>query len=120
MKESDEKASRNLVGKNIVRLSQVSGSEFGVATPLLNGLCGSIEMTAESGIAWWPGRYDLRQTWAQDGNIGSGIEERDAQPKRRYSVAMFPRQAFDEAVQTQTPQLVSHPALGDGAGIEAQ
>ena len=33
---------------------------------------------------------------------------------------MFPWQALDEAVQTQTPQLISHLPLGDGAGIETQ
>jgi len=36
-------------------------ASFGVATPLFNGLCGLIEMTAQMRIAGWLSRNYLRQ-----------------------------------------------------------
>lgn len=56
-------------------------------------------MAAETGIARRLSRNDLRAA-SQHGNIDSAIEERNAQHERRYSIAMFPGQALDEAVQT--------------------
>jgi hypothetical protein len=41
----------DLVEKNIVHLSQVSGGEFGFSTPLLNCRRGFVEMQAQWGVA---------------------------------------------------------------------
>ena len=43
-------------------------------------------------------------------------EERGAQPELRHLITMRPREAFDEAMQAEPPQVVGHPAGGDRLG----
>src|SRR5262249_38608374 len=93
--------------------------------PLLFAAGCDFRFETVKGVAQWGGdggclRHDLREFGSQQVGIGAGKEERDAQAVRRELVAMAVGNALDDTVQTEPPQIVSHPSGGVMGWIQTQ
>jgi len=80
----------------------------------------TVKGVAKRGVAGWPARHDLSEFWTQKAGVGSRKEEGNAQTRRGNVIAMAFRDALDQAVQTETAQVVGHASHGVLGWVETQ
>ena len=75
-----------------------------------------MELRAWSGF----GFEHLGEPVAHDAGVGPGEGEGGSEPEVSQPVAVAALHALDEPMQTESPEVVGHPARGDVAGIDPQ
>src|SRR5215469_9371151 len=105
--------SRALEGENLICLDQVLRGQFGLIHPRIDLLFEFIEAEPQGG--WKRRRLRQHQPKArsQHSGVGSCAEDGPTEAKTGEAVTVSFWDAFDQAVQPQSPQLVAHSALGE-------
>jgi len=100
-------------------MCQVSLSELGLICPLDELGVDFIEGALDRGIGGAEARKRGGQTRTQDAIVEAGEEQRGSETECGDAVSKAVVQAFDQAMETQSAQLVSDCALGDRLWIAA-
>src|SRR3972149_2820266 len=79
-----------------------------------------VELALEQAVQRWCVWDDLCQPRADDAGINASEEECHTPTELGYPVAMRIRNAFDQAMQAQTPQMIGHLSLGEMIWVQAQ
>src|SRR3990172_3511239 len=98
-------------------MSQVSCGELEVFAALVDGAVKAIEGGAQYGAGGCERFGDLGQSWAQPSGIGSAEEHRDLQALSGKLVAIGFSDTLDQAMQSETTQIVAHPTGAVALGI---
>jgi hypothetical protein len=94
-------------------LRQVLRGHFGTIDPSIDLLFEFIEATAQRTRKSRGGRQHEPDSGAQNSGIGSRAKQSDPQAKVGKAVAVGLGNPFNQAVESEPPQLVGHPALSE-------
>ena len=98
----------SLGGKSLLL---AAGIDFGVE---------AVECNAQWGCLGRGLGHDLGEFGAQQAGVGSGKKQRDSEAIGCELITVAMRDAFDDAVQAESPKVIGHPSDGVVGWIEAQ
>ena len=101
-------------------MSQVLGDEFLFLAAVVDLCLKMIKGSPESGISGWAGRHNLSEFGAEQPCICACEEQGNAQSSGGQLVAMTVWDPLNETVQTESAQVVGHPAHGVMGWVETQ
>src|SRR6266536_2162469 len=101
-------------------MSQVSCRDLLLLNPRADGRVELVETTAQWRVGLCPFRDDFGEAGTQHAVIDARAEQGRAPALFGHAVAMALGEPFNQAVQTQPPQVISHLPRSDGLGPFAQ